>query len=559
MKMHRSGMVWSCWIVLMLTTSPLPAVEVRPALENKITQALKKRIAVNFRAIPLSEAIEQLATEAGVPYRLEWPMYAENAVKPDTPVTLQREEQEIAETLLELLGPMSLSYELNDDTLSVTAEGEQILRSRFFDVSRLVELIKPRLTTEPVSDSTFGVGGGGGFFGVVPENADSQPERMIGLCAGSGGVARVVRRKADFRIPLKNVQHRLPAEHRLMTLIQENTWGQWQEIDMVGGTITASPGRLLLRQTHQVHQQAFVVLSNLEMMLGDLKQYPRLRLGESEDERRVRAALDRILDIVSDAPAGTMSLQAWMDANIRAHGVAIRVDQFALEDEGIDWKEVKVALTPGVSRRKLFQDALIQAHLSLVFFNGRFVITSLVKADEALTTMIYDIGGLPEAGDFDWLADFLYSTTSGQWEMVDGVGGTLSTNGLSGLLIVRQTENVLEEVAKQLDELRHPLEIPAKPLQPARTHSIYALPDVAIATDLQAILPKLVQLPDVTWPDDSIQRVGSMLIVQQTEVAHRRIETVVEALLKTHQISTGVKQARPVSSPDVAKETQKKP
>jgi len=552
------GLAW-----MMFATNTLTAVEVRPPLENKITQALKKRLAVNFQAVPLADAIKHLATEAGVPYRLDLRTYEENAVKSDTPVTLQRDEQEIAETLCEILNPLGLSYDPHNGPLTVMDFNDQILCSRFFDVSRLVELIKPRLTTEPIVDSSFhpggGFAGGRGFFGAIHDHADQQSEHMVGLSAGDRVVQPPIERKAGFRVPLKDVQHRFPAEHCLMALIQENTSGQWEEIDMVGGTMTASPGRILMRQTNKVQQEAFDVLSNLEMMLTDLSKYPRLRLGESEEARRVRAALDHILDTVSDAPAATMSLQKWMDQNVRANGVTIRVDQYSLDDEAINWNEVKITLAPGESRRKLFVDALDQAHLSLVFFNGRFVITSLAKADEALSTMAYNVSHLPEAGDFDWLAEFLYQNTSGQWEPVDGVGGTATNCGIAGLLIVRQTEKVLEEIAEKLDDLRHPLEIPAKPLEPARTQSIYALPDVVMATDLQTVLPRLVDLPQITWPESSIQRVGSLLVIQQTEVAHRRIETVVEALLKAHKISAGIESTPPVASPETGTEAAHKP
>lgn len=552
------GLTW-----MLLSTSMLTAVEVRPPFENKITQALKKRLAVNFQAVPLADAIKHLAAKAGVPYRLDLRTYEEDAVKSDTPVTLQRDEQEIAETLCEILNPLGLSYDSHNGPLTVMDFNDQILSSRFFDVSRLVELIKPRLTTEPIVDSSFhpggGFSGGRGFFGAIHDHADQQSEHMVGLSAGDRVVQPPIERKAGFRVPLKDAQHRFPAEHCLMALIQENTSGQWEEIDMVGGTMTASPGRILMRQTNKVQQEAFDVLSNLEMMLSDLSKYPRLRLGESEEARRVRAALDHILDTVSDAPAATMSLQKWMDQNVRANGVTIRVDQYSLDDEAINWNEVKITLAPGESRRKLFVDALDQAHLSLVFFNCRFVITSLAKADEALSMMAYNVSRLPEAGDFDWLAEFLYQNTSGQWEPVDGVGGTVTNCGIAGLLIVRQTEKVLEEIAEKLDDLCHPLEIPAKPLEPARTQSVYALPDVVMATDLQTVLPKLVDLPQVTWPEGAIQRVGSLLVVRQTEAAHRRIETVIEAMRKAHKISAGEEPSPLVASPEPVKEIAPNP
>ncbi|MDP1798361.1 MAG: hypothetical protein Q8K78_12795, partial [Planctomycetaceae bacterium] len=130
--------------------------------------------------------------------------------------------------------------------------------------------------------------------------------------------------------------------------------------------------------------------------------------------------------------------------------------------------------------------------------------------------------------------------TSGQWEEVDGVGGTLDLIGtddlqIAGLLIVRQTEKLHEEIPEILDRLRKPLEIPVKEIEPTRTRSVYVLADAPTATDLQKMLPRLIVAPGVSWPADSILRVGSSLIVTQTEAVHHRIERLITAMEKIHK------------------------
>lgn len=545
------------WVIALVSLtwllSTVEAVEVHPPLENTITRALQKPLAVNFQQTPLTEVLQRLATEAGVPFQIEVEALKGEEVSPAEPITFETEAQPIAETLDEILLPLQLVYDTRTDKLVITTRGRQdeYLDQRFFDVSRLVQLIQPRLRSievRPITPQGFGSGGGeaksdGDLSGTLisPGHDDfgvgnNRGGGFGGGGGGFGGGGQVERKPSRFRVPMKSALHRFPAEYVLMSILQENTSGQWADVDGVGGTMLPSSGRIWLRQTVNVQHEAHAVLWHLERILQDPKTYANRRLGEDDVDHERRVKLDRILDTVSDAPAGTMPLEKWIDQNIRGHGVIIRIDRDSIREDGIEFDEVLIHLRPGVSRRKLLNDVFDTTQLSLRYFNKHFTLVSLAKADEALSSMIFDVSELPEAGDMEWLVGYLSETTAGQWEFVDGVGGTASPCGISGLLFVRQTDKVLEEVAERLDDLRRPLEIPTKPLQPQRSRSIYKLPDVVTATDLQAMLPKLVDLPDATWPEDAIQRVGAMLIVQQTEFVHRRIEVVIDTIRQAHDI-----------------------
>jgi hypothetical protein len=525
-----------------LTATVGSAVEVRPPLENAITRALQKKVAVDFRHMPLADVLRELATNAAVPYHINVDALRHEDIDPNVLITFNTYAQPIRETLDEILKPHQLDYDARGEELVITTwnEKNEILTQRFFDVSQLVKLIQSRLQSievRPINPNGFG---------SSSTNVDSNKQDTISNSGGfsgefngqgfGGGSSDY--KRADFRIPLKDAQHRFPAEHALTLIVMENTSGQWEDVDGVGGSLNPSPGRILLRQIETVHQESHIVLSNLERLLRDPKQFPKLRLKDDDTDRERRAALDRIFDTVSDAPAGTISLQKWIDENLVAQGIMIRIDHESLREEEVDLNTVMISLRPGVTRRKLLDDALDAAQLSLRYLDKHFMLVSIAKADEVLDTMVFDVSDLPETGDMAWLNEYLCSSTSGQWEAYDNVGGTISSCGISGLLFVRHTDKVLEEIAERLDDLRQPLEVPAKPLVPQRTRSIYTLPDVVTATDLQAVLPKLVDLPDSTWPEDAIQRVGAMLIVQQTEFVHRRIETVIEALRKAHAAPT---------------------
>ncbi len=527
------------FVCLLFSTTALSAVEVSPPLENKLTQALKKKIAVNFREAPLEDVIKELAKQATIPCQIDNVSLQDEGIDLQHPVTFITGHQEIAASLAEILHPLGLAFDTSGETLTVLSAGksEEVLSDRAFDVSQLVELIKPRLLPLEVRvpEDCHNLQRG---FGAVDPDVVPDGQRIVAMQFGdgAGGFGKASDPKSPFRVVLEPAQHRFPAEYCLQLLVQDNTSGQWQDVDCVGGAIAPSLGRLRIRNTDRVHQEAFKILSSLEMFLREPRKYSPMRLGDDNEDRRLRAAFNEVLDTISAAPEQTIPLQKWMEDNFRDRGLAFRVDQAVLLDEGIDWNAVTIKLIPGVTRRKLLLHALQQADLSIVYEDRKFTITSLVKADECLTTMIHDVSDIPEAGDMDWLAECLYSQTSGQWEQIDGVGGTASTCGISGLLFVRQTEQVQDETTTLLNDLRKPLAVAAKPLQPQRMRSIYTLPDVPTATDLQTVLPKLVDLPDATWPEDAIQRVGSLLVVEQTEFVHRRIEKVVAAIRQAHAV-----------------------
>lgn len=536
-------MRWSFWLgfcATALTVSVSAAVEVHPSLKNAITRALQKPLAVNFQQTQLKDVLQTLATEAGVPYRIHEEALQEAKISSSTPVTFLTVAQPIAESLQEILSPLLLDLDTRTDELVITTSTHQAesLDQRMYDVSQLVQLIQPRLRSIEVHPNPYGVDSGADS--EKPRNETDELNRASGFFSGGRDGRGFFGdhpeyQRAEFRVPMKVARHRFPAEYVLMTILQENTSGQWADIDGVGGWALLGPGRIFLCQTVTVHHQIFDVLTHLERILEDPKAHANTRLGEDEVDRQRRAALDRILDTISEVPAGTMPLEKWIDLNLRAQGVIIRIDHESLEEDNVDLQNIVIHFRPGVTLRKLLNDALDGTQVSLRYYDKHFMLLSLANADEVLSTMIFDVSDLPEAGDPDWLNEYLFSSTSGQWEDVDGVGGTAHSCGISGLLFVRQSEQVLEEVTKQLSDLRRPLEIPAKPLQAQRTRSIYTLPDITTATDLQTVLPKLVDLPDATWPEDAIQRVGTLLIIQQTEFVHRRIETVIEAIRKAHE------------------------
>lgn len=543
---------WRCAVLVLLAASPLPAVEVRPPLENKITQALKTKRAVNFENVPLSEVLKELTAAADVPYFVDHQSLAENGVKLDVVVTLKRGEQTMASTLREVLDPLGLDYHPEPEWLYVTAGTSQCewLETRFFDVSRLVSLIEPRLIlyrAPHAQKQPWGKGRGGfagGHFGqaqfggvgggVIVDSPKEKPS------------ADSVDAKATRRMRIiEEYDSRFPAETCLIAFLIANTSGQWEEIDGVGGAATAGSGRLVVRQTPRVQREAFQALSDLETMLSNPPATKRMRLGDSEEDREERAKLDQLLDAPTNVAPGMMSLKKFIEEEFVTQGLRFAIDEEGFKDEGLNWDELQITIVAGVTRRTLLEEAFRPHFLRILYEDDRFKVVCLAKADEVLATFLYDLSDIPEARDREWLARVLMDDTSGQWEDVDGVGGTLDLPGtddlqIGGLLIVRQTEKVHEEIPAILDTLRSPSAVPTKVADPARTRSVYPLSDVTAATDLQQRLPELVVAPGVKWGEDSVIRVGSTLIVTQTEAVHHRIERIVGALNRAHNIDVEV-------------------
>ncbi len=436
MKSHRLSVAWFWMTVLCWATGPLPAVEVRPPLENKITQALRKRIAVNFVNTPLSNVLKELAAAANVPYFVDHASLVENEVKFNVPVTLKRDEQPIGRTLEEVLQPLGLDYFPQPEWLYVLAGATHCewMEIRHFDVSRLVSLIEPRLVlyrsplTEKLLDPNSEPNGQAQFFGGAFGGGlhDTEAKQKADKTAAE---------KATRRVRIEEQDPRFPAEACLMAYLQATTSGQWEDIDGVGGTMTPASGRLVVRQSPTVQREVLEVLSDLEMMLSNPPPSKRLRLRDSDEDRQKRAAFDRLLDAPTDSPPGAMSLKKFIDDNFVAHGLPFVVDQAAFEDEGLVWDDLKITVVAGVSRRTLLKEAFHPYMLQIFYEDDVFKVVCLAKADEILAIFLYDVSDIPEARDREWLARALMDDTSGQWEEIDGVGGTLDLTGADDLVI----------------------------------------------------------------------------------------------------------------------------
>jgi hypothetical protein len=335
-----------------------------------------------------------------------------------------------------------------------------------------------------------------------------------------------------------NVGDLLDAEFEpeaLIETIQNQTAGPWQDLDGIGGTMEMLGDVLFVRQTDEIHRE---VLG----LLAALRKHARrtFTLDPPQHEVLRQKLIENVTVDFEDVPL----LEATNDL-ARQTGADIRLDVRGLEDAGVrDRSPVSLTLTD----RKLstvLQTLLASYHATWAMRDGVLWITAQEKAEEILTTAVFDVRDLcRDDSESDALIEAIQNQTEGPWQDLDGIGGTMD-NAKAGVLVVRQTEPLQQNVLELLQNYRTAL-LASKPrprdvIDPNEVVTRYYRVEAAMADDLANLMRQLV-LPD-SWRSDqlpeaagTIQRavsksdfVGdhvvaySILIIRQTRAAHDEI------------------------------------
>ena len=95
----------------------------RSERELDIERKLKTPVSANFQDMPLNEVLHQLARLAAINLHLDPKGLTEEGVAPDTPVTLNLDQEVSLKSALKLiLEPLRLNYVIKDEVLKVTSE-----------------------------------------------------------------------------------------------------------------------------------------------------------------------------------------------------------------------------------------------------------------------------------------------------------------------------------------------------------------------------------------------------------------------------------------------------
>jgi len=94
--------------------------------EKAIRRGLAKNIRLNFKATPLTEVVDQLREKAGVEIMLDRPALAKAGIQVETPVSLIRRKSQLRDVLNDILQPVELIWDVQNEVILITTEGNQL-------------------------------------------------------------------------------------------------------------------------------------------------------------------------------------------------------------------------------------------------------------------------------------------------------------------------------------------------------------------------------------------------------------------------------------------------
>lgn len=266
--------------------------------------------------------------------------------------------------------------------------------------------------------------------------------------------------------------------------------GPWVDWHGSGGSIQLLGDTLVVRQTFRVQLELKCLLDALR------REEPEVYVAVTEEDLALQQALrnQRVTADFDGVPLQKV-LRHWQEET----GLPIDIDQLRAADRGIRIDEPCHLRLPELPLEQTLEILLSRMNLDAIVANGRVLVTSEDYASERLHIVVYDVRDiLTTLDDMTPLVNAIENHTGheayGPWVNVHGNGGNLVVP-LSGKLVVRQTQPVLEEIhnlitARRTSLRKHPL---PKPVDPNRVISrYYRVPDQT-ADDLLTFLPASVR------------------------------------------------------------------
>jgi hypothetical protein len=179
--------------------------------------------------------------------------------------------------------------------------------------------------------------------------------------------------------------------------------------------------------------------------------------------------------------------------------------------------------------------------------DGRLLVTTLIAADDILYATIHDTRDLvDEKYTGTGLIDLLQNETSGPWQKMDGTGGT-TDQPLDGMLVLRQTERVHNEVAAILADLRKEIADSSKPekKEPADPQAVTTkFYPLNANSDMPAIQQAIITLVEPnSWSKNAgegeIVIINSQLVVKTKNEIQTQVKDFLKELEKANAPFTG--------------------
>lgn len=505
------------------------------ANEELSRRVFTKAVSATVTDMPLRTAVEQWLKAADIPFAWDWEALSQDDVS--KPMTQRLGTVSLYQALYFTLPSAGATWIIDDEMLKLTTRSvaDESLLFRTYSLARegspgvrafrLESLFGPWRPDRDIIEGMHPQSNASGTFGGRNLSSDANGGFVDG------------RRQQNTSLP--------PSETNLLAPPAPTNWeevfqhlaysvssGPWEVYDNVGGYSTLFNKQLAVRQTPKV-------LWEIEGLLETLEEFP------NHPDRRVGVTLrTRPMYPIAQEDAWRQTFAARASVNFRAvpmrdvlfaigekYQLPVCMDTVALAESHLDSAIPVDCVATDQPLGEVLQGVLKPLGFDAVLEEGGLVLTSPSQADEFLTTKLYDVCDLTMARQPQVLVDSLIERTSGQWQVVDNVGGTVLL-ATPRILIIMQTAAVHAEIATNLEKLRRsqPEPPPATDLpvndlsQPLEIRS-YAVFNVDLIDELLAAIPQFVA--EKTWtaqPDGpKVVKLGNQLLIRQTDAVHTQI------------------------------------
>lgn len=291
-----------------------------------------------------------------------------------------------------------------------------------------------------------------------------------------------------------NVGNLLDVEYDSDTLIQlilSVASGRWMETDGKGGTIQGIGDVVFVRQTERVHRE-------ISGLFAALAQPARMTLVDDPPQNiLLREQLDSMLSVdFVEVPLAEAIARIARDS-----GADIRLDVPGLRAKRLHEREPVSLTLPDRDLRTVLNALLANLNLRFQIQDGIILVTADESNSKADQVAVYDVRDLcRDHNESLALLDAVQNQTTGPWFDLDGIGGEID-DPKPGVLVVRQSESVLQEILRLLEAYRAALRV-SKPRAEEEHHgdeiiTRYYRMHQKMADDLAVLLPQLVAAE--TW------------------------------------------------------------
>jgi hypothetical protein len=473
--------------------------------EKHVLAALEKRISLVCEDMPLQEAIRKLGQLIDLEILIDTTVLADVGISLDQGVTLTLGELTAWQTLHLLLKPLQLTWLANDGVLEITTldKASEVMVTRVYDVSKLCTGLEP-LVQE-----------------MIAARAKRSPN-SIGICGMDQEPFGAMKSGSRF------------VEAELAQMIRGCIPLGWEDMDGEGGAVKLGKGCLIISQEYHGQFEIAGLLKAIERLADGNhrgKSIAARRIGYPADEdAAIFETLAKPLTIqIQDETLHEVIARIAAESKIR-----IWVDQSAVSDERISIDKVLNARMRNLPLAICLNKILDPLDLAIIVEEGVLIVTTQQCANETMEVRLYDVGGISRIAINEQpggLTEILSNSSN-----VVGWRDPFESRACAKLIsirhmAVRQTQQTHARLALLIDDLTtEELIVPADP--PLETR-VYTAPDTATATDLERVLPQLL---DKQWAArGSIRKAGSSLIVDQPSAVHDRLDELMGALDQSYQ------------------------